>query len=73
MVDQTSILKEFKTKIAAQFIVKFLNMAPNYLGIQIDRLEPLRIIKLHQTAYFKNLIKRYEFEKPNSRRTLLQN
>jgi hypothetical protein len=33
MVDQTSVLKEFKTKIVVQFIVKFLNMAPNYLGI----------------------------------------
>jgi hypothetical protein len=33
MVDQTTVLKEFKTKIVVQFIVKFLNMAPNYLGI----------------------------------------
>jgi hypothetical protein len=47
MINQIFILKEFKVKIAAQFIVKFLNIVSNYLGIQIDRLESLEIIKLH--------------------------
>jgi hypothetical protein len=73
MIDQISILEEFKIKIAAQFIIKFLNMVFNYLSIQIDRLEFLGTIKLHQTIYLKNLIKRYEFEKLNPRRISLQN
>jgi hypothetical protein len=73
MIGQISVLEEFKIKIAAQFIIKFLNMAFNYLDIQIDRLEPLGTIKLHQIAYLKNLIKRYRFEKLNPRRTSLQN
>jgi hypothetical protein len=46
-VDQISVLEEFKIKIAAQFVVKYLNMASNYLGIQINRLESLGAIKLH--------------------------
>jgi hypothetical protein len=33
MIDQIFILKEFKVKIVVQFIVKFLNMASDYLGI----------------------------------------
>jgi hypothetical protein len=73
MVDQISVLEEFKAKIAVQFIIKFLNMAFDYLDIQINRLESFGAIKLHQTAYFKNLIKRYEFEKLNPRRISLQN
>jgi hypothetical protein len=71
IVDHISILEEFKIKIAAQFVIKFLNIVFNYLGIQIDRLKSLGAIKLHQTAYLKNLIKRYKFEKLNSRRTFL--
>jgi hypothetical protein len=48
-------------------------MISNYLDIQIDRLESLKAIKLYQIAYFKNLIKRYKFEKLNPRKTFLQN
>jgi hypothetical protein len=33
MVDQISVLEEFKIKIAAQFIIKFLNMVFDYLDI----------------------------------------
>jgi hypothetical protein len=33
IIDQISVLEEFKIKIAAQFIIKFLNMVFNYLGI----------------------------------------
>jgi hypothetical protein len=47
MIDQIFILEEFKIKIAAQFIIKFLNMISDYLGIQINRLKPLEAIKLH--------------------------
>jgi hypothetical protein len=73
IVDQISVLEEFKAKIAVQFIIKFLNMVFDYLGIQIDRFDSLRTIKLHQIAYFENLIKRYKFEKLNPRRIFLQN
>jgi hypothetical protein len=48
-------------------------MVSDYLDIQINRLKSLRTIKLYQTIYLKNLIKRYDFEKLNPRRIFLQN
>ena len=63
------IIQKFKSQLSKRFNIKDLGETTDYLSIEIKRNKAAGILKIHQSRYYKALLKKYRIDKYNLTRT----
>jgi hypothetical protein len=59
------VIQEFKKQLSKKFNIKGIGEATDYLGIEIERDKTAGTLKIHQSRYCKDLLKKYGMDKCN--------